>query len=872
LFRKETLEKLQSVLPHVQKPARYIGGEANCTIKNATDVSYRVALAFPDVYEVAFSHIGLKILYQMLNRRDDCWAERVYCPWPDMEKRMRDAALPLYTLESLDSVDNFDLIGFSLQHELNYSNILTMLDLAGIPLRSALRSDLHPIIIGGGPGAANPEPVADFFDALYLGEAEDGLDPMVDFLIDAKKRGLSRSDKLLGMAQLHGVYVPSLWAATYGEDGAIIDVKPLVNNLPTPARRIATDFNAISYPEVSLIPNIEPVHDRYSVEIQRGCSRGCRFCQAGMIYRPTRQRAPQTVISMAGAGIEAGGHDTLGLLSLSASDYACLEYVMSEIYAKYESRNISVQLPSLRVEGITPELVRQMERGRKGGFTLAPEAATDRLRAVINKGNTEDELLASIEKIAELGWRHVKLYFMIGLPTETDEDRMAIVDLCRKVRFALRKYDRNAGIAVSVSTFVPKPQTPFQWVPMLEEEQVRNILFGLKDELQKMRIEFRWHEIECSMLEGVMARGDRRLADVIEHAWRNGARYDGWNEHMRYDIWLDAFKAVGIDPSWYRTRRYDSDDVLPWDHIDYLVSRKFLWHDYQSALCGAPVQDCTYAECSGCGVCDEESIKRNVYAPGGAVGDNAEVAEHVKTLNLIQTPPVAAAPTRILALRCMYSRLVPAAFIDHLQMVKIFFRAFSAAGIRVKYTNGHHPLPKFSFGQPLAVAVSSEVEYFDVVLEEQVTGPSLMKRVNRRLPEGVRVMSLQPLPESTPSISDSMESFTYAIDLKRQLSHNDIFECIERYNVAEDFIIDRIRKNKVKPVSLKRYVNFIDISGDSVVRCRIGMDLEGSVRLSEILEHVFNLDEEQRMSVGVCKVKATFKSRNIPEAASGEEF
>jgi len=374
------------------------------------------------------------------------------------------------------------------------------------------------------------------------------------------------------------------------------------------------------------------------------------------------------------------------------------------------------------------------------------------------------------------------------------------------------------------------------------------------------------------MLEGVMARGDRRLADVIEAAWRNGARYDGWNEHMRYDVWLDAFRAAGLDPLWYRSRRYDSDDVLPWDHIDYLLNRRFLWNDYQSALCGAPIRDCTYAECSGCGVCDENEIKRDVYAPASTYADVAEKPEHVKALELRHTPPSGTAPTRLLSLRCMYSRLGPAAFIDHLQMVKIFFRAFSAAGIRVKYSSGHHPLPKFSFGQPLAVAVSSEVEYFDVVLEEQISGSSLMKRVNRRLPEGVDIHSVQVLPEGTPSISDSMESFTYAIDLKHQLSHDKILECVERYRNAEDFTIERIRKNKVKPVSLKRYVDFIDISGDSVVCCRIGMDLEGSVRLSEILEHVFGLDDEQRLSVEVRKIKATFKPRNIPEAVSGKEF
>ncbi len=599
------------ILPKVSKPGRYLGFEWNSVHKKERGGEeenknrIKIALAFPDIYEIAMSHLGLKILYHILNGRDDVVAERVFAPWVDMEALMRDENMPLFTLESMTPVREFDIMGFSLQYEMSFTNILNMLDMAGIPLFTQERGNDDPLIIAGGPCAFNPEPLADFIDIFVIGEGEE----VILEIIDEYKRVRStfnREELLKSLAKIPGVYVPSLYTVSYKEDGSLEGINPRVSGIPERiTRRIVKDIDNAPYPKDLIVPTIQVVHDRIALEIGRGCTRGCRFCQAGMIYRPVRERNIETLMSLAEEIEKKTGYEEISLLSLSCADYSRIEELIRELMDGYEGKEISISLPSLRADAFSVALAREVQRVRKTGLTFAPEAGTQRLRNVINKGVTEDDLLKAIDAAVEAGWQNVKLYFMMGLPTETYQDLAGTGELARKVA----KIKKGLAVTVSVSIFVPKAHTPFQWVAQDTISTITEKIEFLKKNVRGKGITFNWHDAQLSFLEAVFARGDRRLSTVLFQAWKMGCTFDSWSEEFDYSLWEKAFHKSGIEPTYYSNRVRDLDEFLPWDHINTGVSKAFLKNEFEKALQGELTPDCRYDKCHGCEICREFRVK-----------------------------------------------------------------------------------------------------------------------------------------------------------------------------------------------------------------------------------------------------------------------
>jgi radical SAM family uncharacterized protein len=589
------------MLARVERPVRYIDSEWGA--RHRVDADHRTVLIYPDAYEVGQANQGLAILYEKLNAAPGFAAERAYVPWLDMAREMRAAGMPLFSLESCEPVREFDIIGITLPYELTYANILETLDLADIPLRSAERGETHPLIIGGGPCAYNPEPVAPFFDAILIGEGEDALLEIVQAHRAAQAAGRTRSETLQELATVPGVYVPSLYEM--GEQGRL---EPRGSAPRSVVKRAVSDLATHESPVCGIVPFMDVVHDRLNVEVFRGCTRGCRFCQAGMVYRPVRERAADEIVRSVVAGLECTGCEEVSLTSLSTTDHSQLEEVLRRLTSRLEGTGISVSLPSLRVDAFGVAMARLSSGGRKSGLTFAPEAGTQRLRDVINKNVTEDELLDTVSRAFSAGWRRVKLYFMIGLPSETDEDVAAIGELVARVQHAARsavpKSDRGSvRIGVSVSTFVPKAHTPFQWQGQVSVDEILRRQEVLRSTMPRKGVDLSYHDAEVSFLEGVMARGGRELADVIEQAWRFGARFDAWSEHFDLGTWLRAFEASGVDPRQVAEKTYEREEPLPWAHISSGVSERYLWREYERACQALTTEDCSFGRCTGCDVC-----------------------------------------------------------------------------------------------------------------------------------------------------------------------------------------------------------------------------------------------------------------------------
>lgn len=600
-------EKIEEILFRVEKPSRYIGGEINSYKKEIDEDLVRFGFGFPDIYEVGMSHLGMHILYNLLNELEDVYCERIFSPWVDMEEILRKEDIPLFTIETHSPINNMDIIGFTLQYELSYSNILNILNLGKIPLRSSERNENHPIIIAGGPCAYNPEPLADIVDIFVLGEGEESLIEILDIYKEIKRQGFKKDEFLELVSKVEGVYIPSFYEVQYNEDNTIKAVSPKKEEYPVKIKkRIIKELNDVYYPEKVVVPFADVVHDRAMIEIFRGCTRGCRFCQAGMIYRPIRERKSDKALELVDKLLKNTGYEEISISSLSTSDYSELNEFVRALIDKYIKNRVGISVPSLRLDSFSIKLIEEIQKVRKTGLTFAPEAGTQRLRDVINKGVVEKDLIDAVSNAFGLGWNNIKLYFMIGLPTETYEDLDGIADLGRKVvdtYYNTPKENRSKGLKVTISTssFVPKPFTPFQWEPQDKIDILVEKQNYLKGKLKHKNISYNYHDSKTSYLEGVFARGDRRLSSVLIKAFEMGCKFDGWQEHFLYDKWMEAFDECEINPDFYTNRRREYDETLPWDHIEVGVSKKYLINESKKAREEKLTQDCRLG-CTGCGI------------------------------------------------------------------------------------------------------------------------------------------------------------------------------------------------------------------------------------------------------------------------------
>lgn len=810
----------------VEKPSRYTGGEVNAIRKDDTAGLLRFALAFPDAYEVGMSHLGLQILYSILNGLPEVACERAYAPWPDMERELRQRRLPLCSLETQRPLTAFDIVGFSLQYELSYTNVLMMLELGGIPLRREDRDERHPLVIAGGPSAFNPAPLSSFIDAFVIGEGEEAITEVSSSILAVRNRGGKRRERLEALAGIAGVYVPEI----HVRSGRI-------------AKRIITDLNAWRVPLCPIVPLMKTIHDRVTLEIARGCTRGCRFCQAGMVWRPVRERTPVILEEMAEAMLRATGHDELSLLSLSSGDYSLIEPLLKTLMDRYYARRVALALPSLRVETLTPMLIEEIRRVRKTSFTLAPEAGTQRLRRIINKGNTEEELLTTTARVFTAGWKAVKLYFMLGLPGEREEDLEGIADLAHK---ALRTAQNRGQVTVSLSTFVPKPHTPFQWQRQIGIAETNDRHEFFRRRLKNRSISVKWHDARMSLLEGMLSRGGEEIGTLIETAFRLGCRFDGWSDRFRFDLWEEALRQTGIDPESYLRER-SFDEVFPWEKIESGLTREFLLSEAKKAEEGESTPDCRTGACSNCGVCDHRTI-RNVTAPADApVGTGVTGDARRKSEGGLEK-----------SLRIRFTKLGPARYLSHLELSTALSRALSLSGISFIFSQGYHPHPKISFAGATSVGMESRGEFADIRIHDphEELG-RLSSRINSALPTGVTITAMRELPAHGFSLAELVVGFAYELILPGDEED----EVLERFEAqirvflqAGNFGITRETGGKTAIKDIRAFVT--DLALDRASR-RILLSARfspgGTVRPAEVLTGVLGLSMEELHRVRIIK-------------------
>jgi radical SAM family uncharacterized protein/radical SAM-linked protein len=828
---------IHDLLGLVEKPSRYLGTEINVVKKDLRKVKLRFALAFPDLYEIGTSHFGLQILYHILNNHSEIAAERVFAPDSDMEEYLRRFGLPLFSLESREPLRHFDIIGFSVLYELNYTNILLMMDLAGIPLRADQRDASFPLIIAGGPCTCNPEPIADFFDALVIGDGERVIMELALAWLRWKDDGDCDKQTLLKQwSRIEGVYIPAFFALQIDRNG-FQSLQPRQADYSRVKRAIIDDLDQAPFPEKPIVPYGKPVHDRLRLEVSRGCTRGCRFCQAGMIYRPVRERSPQKLVSLANAAIAATGYEDLSLLSLSTGDYGCIIPLMEQLMARFSSEHVAVSLPSLRAGTLTPELMELIKKVRKTGFTIAPEAGSQRLRDVINKNISEPEIFETVKDAFRLGWQVIKLYFMIGLPTETEADLQAIVDMVKRLRRIKISHQHGTKINVSIATFIPKAHTPFQWASQMPLDSSMERINWIKHQLNLPGIQFKWQNPEVSFLEGIFARGDRRLASLLEVAYKKGCKFDGWSDKFSFALWKEAIAEAGVDFDFFTVRRRDIHEALPWDHIDTGVNKRFLIEEWKRSIQAGSTADCRNGDCIVCGVCDFDQIEPRTFRQ--AASCNPKVS-----------PAAADSTAAFKKLSLDYSKLGPAKYFGHLELVNIFLRALRRAGIPVKFSQGFHPKPKVSFEDPLPVGLESQHEILYLTVPDDIGTQKVVDTLNANLPEGLFVNSCRVT--SKKAAQKATRSHTYKATLMDG-SFNE--KDLQSFRQCSEFIVERKnRKGKLKKIDLKAMVLEINLIDPGCLQMKLGSEPGKTLRPAEVLRQIFSIPEEQIKRVQLVKI------------------
>lgn len=822
---------MKELIPFVKRPSRYLGNEINAIRKRPEEIKLSWCLIFPDMYEVGMSHLGISILYHLLNSHPLIAAERAFLPDLDMQSLMKERGVLLSSLESDRPLRDFDILGFSLQYELSYTGVLNALDLAGIPFLSSQRNEKFPLIIGGGPCAFNPEPVAEFFDAFVVGDGEEAIMEISFSIMESKKKGLKKREILERLSEINGIYIPSLLVSP----GKVIQ------------RRIIPDLEDAFFPESPIVPFCQIIHDRIPIEIARGCTRGCRFCQAGMIYRPLRERSPKRIVEIAKRSIESTGYEELSLLSLSSGDYSSIKTLLSMVAEEAIKRHVAISLPSLRPETISEDMIREILRVRRTGFTLAPEAGTERLRRIINKFMRDEEILNACEKAFSSGWRGVKLYFMIGLPQERDEDLYAIAELCRSI---VKRGCRPEDLRVSVANFVPKPHTPFQWLAQENHREFIRKKKLLQYELGRSRITFKGHSIEMSMIEGVLARGDRRLSAVILEAYKKGAIFDSWKEHFKFSTWMDSFKDLGIDPEYYIYRERGRDEEFPWDFIGSGTTKEFLWLEFEKSKNGELTEDCRLNSCSSCGVCDFKNIR------------NITFEEASKTPSVCYT---VSQKTPVTKIRLKFTKCGDMKYLGHLELVSLFNRAARRANLPLKYSEGFHPMPRIIFSPPIPSGIESLSEYVDIELIKKMDAQDVMRLMNSKLPEGIKIMDAQAIPLKTPALQNMITGFVYRIERLQDCCDN-CFDALRKgaliFARRQKLIATIERDGRKKDIDLKTEILDINVS-NSQIRMTLRFNPRGSLRIDEALSFISGTSVH-RHHIGIIKIDTVF-SRIIEE-------
>lgn len=836
-------ENYQEIISRVQKPTRYTGNEINAVKKDWNQVDLTFALVFPDLYEIGTSHFGLQILYSILNRHETIAAERFFAPAPDMEALMKQRGIPCLSMESQIPLGKFDIIGISLLYELNYTNILTLLNLSNIPIWSELRDSTFPLIIGGGPCAFNPEPVADIFDAFVIGDGEDVVIELSRTVMEFKREGDGSKQGLLKeISKIQGVYVPSFFTPSWDENG-IQHLAPVFDSYTGVKRAFLPELTLDNFPLAPIVPFGKPVHDRLRLEIARGCSRGCRFCQAGMIYRPVRERSLTDLQAITRQSLNSTGYADISLLSLSTGDYSNLAELMIRLMGLNQAHCTSISLPSVRAEKLTPELMNIIKKVRKTGFTIAPEAGSQRLRDIINKNLTEESIRSTVESALSLGWKNIKLYFMMGLPFETIDDLEAMVRLSTDLAVDYAKGPKN--INVSTTAFIPKAHTPFERVSQMTFKETNEKLDFLKKHLVHKKVKLKWQDPRMSLLEGVWARGDRRLSRLLLAAWNLGCRLDGWSDYFNFDTWQRAFDQTGIDPDFYTARERNPDETLPWSHIDSGVSQAFLKKEFKHAKNRALTQDCREHDCSGCGVCDFDTIEP-ILNKSVSIEQEKEIEPRNDGNEIdVRLPDEAFARFEI-----SFSKLGPARFFGHLELATIMRRALRRAGFAVKYSRGFNPSMRLSFESALPVGMESEHEIFHIFLEKNLGCNRIILLLNPQLPEGIKITGCR-LPMKKERISAQKD--TYLIrSFAKKFGQNQIDSLM-----ALDTLIveDRNKKGKVRTTDIRAVVVKIVLKDEQALEMVLRKYNERTMRPVDILVHGLGYRPEEIDSFTIRKLK-----------------